>query len=96
MPTRISWTRFARTVGLLVQDRHRVTKFGFVIVVGINWQDEESVRFDAVHELIQLQMRDEKVPSIVVGVVHDNKQLWTEGFGWADREQRLPATIHTP
>ena len=56
----------------------------------------DSVRFDEVRELIHLRMRDENVPSIVVGVVHGNKQLWAEGFGWADQEEQIPATIHTP
>lgn len=56
----------------------------------------DSVSFDEVRKLIQVRMRDESVPLVVVGVVHGNKQLWAEGFGWANREERIPATIHTP
>lgn len=35
------------------------------------------------------------VASIVVGVAVDGKILWEEGFGWADRERRIPADPHT-
>ena len=36
------------------------------------------------------------IPSIAVSVVQGNRILWEEGFGLADREQRIAATSHTP
>src|SRR5262249_45660428 len=34
-------------------------------------------------------------PSIAVVVVRKGRIIWEEGFGWADRERRIPATEHT-
>jgi CubicO group peptidase (beta-lactamase class C family) len=41
-------------------------------------------------------MRQYDLPSVAVVVVRDGSLLWEEAFGWADRERRLPAGIHTP
>jgi CubicO group peptidase (beta-lactamase class C family) len=30
-----------------------------------------------------------------VAVAQHGHVLWVQGFGWADREQRIPATEHT-
>ncbi|HEX9895241.1 MAG TPA: serine hydrolase domain-containing protein, partial [Gemmatimonadales bacterium] len=38
---------------------------------------------------------DSGVPSLAVAVAKGGKIIWAEGFGWADREQRIPATEHT-
>ena len=39
---------------------------------------------------------DDEVPSAAVGVAHEGDILWQEAFGWADRDERRPATPHTP
>src|SRR4026209_469353 len=44
---------------------------------------------------LQRQLVDQQVPSLAVAVAKDGKIIWEEGFGWADRENRLPATEHT-
>ena len=51
--------------------------------------------FDAVRARIRGQMTATAVPSIAVAVARDGKIIWEEGFGWADREKRIPATAHT-
>src|SRR5512134_3804902 len=38
---------------------------------------------------------DSGVPSLAVAVSKGGKIVWQEGFGWADREGRIPATEHT-
>ena len=38
---------------------------------------------------------DSGVPSLAVAVSKGGKIIWEEGFGWADREGRVPATEHT-
>src|SRR6187399_3440141 len=38
---------------------------------------------------------DSGVPSLAVAVAKGGKIIWEEGFGWADREARIPATEHT-
>jgi CubicO group peptidase (beta-lactamase class C family) len=50
---------------------------------------------EAVRTRIEEMVLEEGVPSVVVAVARDGVVLWEEGFGWADRERRLPATPHT-
>lgn len=52
--------------------------------------------FDPVREKIQFYITDEQIPSISIAVVRDDKILWEEGFGWADREKKVPANPRTP
>jgi CubicO group peptidase (beta-lactamase class C family) len=52
-------------------------------------------RFATARALIQEQITEKNIPSIAVAVVQDGKIVWEEGFGWADRENRVPATEHT-
>lgn len=53
-------------------------------------------RFQEARTLIERTIRDEGVASVAVSVSHRGQFIWEEGFGWADRERRLPATPHTP
>ena len=52
-------------------------------------------RFDPVRAAIREQLVENGVPSIAVAVMQDGKIVWEEGFGWADREKRIPADAHT-
>ena len=52
-------------------------------------------QFDGVRDFIRACMAERKAPSITVPVARDEKIIWEEGFGWADREKRIPATAHT-
>jgi CubicO group peptidase (beta-lactamase class C family) len=36
-----------------------------------------------------------QIPGLSVGIVHDERTLWSRGFGHADRERRTPATPAT-
>jgi CubicO group peptidase (beta-lactamase class C family) len=45
---------------------------------------------------VQERMAAASIPSIAVAVVRGKQILWEEGFGWADREQHIPATPRTP
>jgi CubicO group peptidase (beta-lactamase class C family) len=51
--------------------------------------------FTKVRQFIQEQIVATSVPSIAVAVARRGEILWEEGFGWADRENRVPATEHT-
>lgn len=51
--------------------------------------------FNGVRDSIRRQLADTSVPSVAVAVARDGRILWEEGFGWADRENRIPATAHT-
>src|SRR5262245_45724947 len=51
--------------------------------------------FSAVRKLARETIVAATAPSMAVAVVRRGRILWEEGFGWADREQRIPATAHT-
>jgi CubicO group peptidase (beta-lactamase class C family) len=51
--------------------------------------------FDSVREFIKQQLTERSFPSIAVAVARDGQIIWEEAFGWADRENRVPATPHT-
>jgi len=51
--------------------------------------------FDSVREFIKQQLTERSLPSIAVAVARDGQIIWEEAFGWADRENRVPATPHT-
>ncbi len=49
----------------------------------------------AVSELIRKEMRAKNVPGLSIALVADQKIVWAEGFGYADRARRLPARADT-
>ncbi|HWQ56026.1 MAG TPA: serine hydrolase domain-containing protein [Bryobacteraceae bacterium] len=51
--------------------------------------------FEGVRDSIRRQLAETSVPSVAVAVARDGRIVWEEGFGWADREKRIPATAHT-
>lgn len=51
--------------------------------------------FDGIRKLIRQQLIEKVVPSMAVAVAKDGVILWEEGFGWADRENRVSANEHT-
>ncbi len=51
--------------------------------------------FDPIRNSIRTGLVSTGMPSIAVAVARDGKIVWEEGFGWADREKRIPATEHT-
>ena len=51
--------------------------------------------FARVRELIRSQLIERALPSLAVAVARNGVILWEEGFGWADRANRIPATPHT-
>src|SRR5918996_1628367 len=53
-------------------------------------------RFGHVSRAIQQLVDAEGLPSVAVAVARDGRIIWEAGFGWANREQQIPATPHTP
>lgn len=54
--------------------------------------------FDELKEVqtfIRSQLVETGVPSIAVAVARKGEVLWEQGFGWANREDRIPATEHS-
>lgn len=57
---------------------------------------DAATRFASARALIEKTLKEKQLASISVAVAKDGKIIWEEGFGWADRERRIPATAHTP
>ena len=53
-------------------------------------------QFDEVREKIRLKLKEKDVPSISVAIAQGDRILWEEGFGWADKENKIAATEHIP
>ncbi len=51
--------------------------------------------FDPIRGFIRKGLVETGAASIAVAVAKDGKIVWEEGFGWADREKRVPSTEHT-
>src|ERR1700731_2390422 len=56
---------------------------------------DNDVDFSAVRELIRARLVEQSLPSLAVAGAGNGTILWEEGFGWADRENRVPGTEHT-
>src|SRR5688572_13039218 len=54
-----------------------------------------SDQFDRVRREIEDHRITDNAPAIAVGVSRGGQVLWTQGFGWADVERRIPATSRT-
>ncbi len=52
--------------------------------------------FDRLRASIRRQLEESKAPSVAVAVARGGEILFEEGFGWANREQRIAATARTP
>ena len=51
--------------------------------------------FTDIRELIKQKLVEKNVPSVTVAVAKGGATVWEEGFGWADKENRVPADAHT-
>jgi CubicO group peptidase (beta-lactamase class C family) len=51
--------------------------------------------FGPLRDKIRVALVEHSVPSLAVAVARDGRILWEQGFGWANREERTPATEHT-
>src|SRR5437588_4214010 len=56
---------------------------------------DDSVDFGTVRELIRTRLVEQSLPSLAVAVAQHGAIVWEEGFGCADRENRVPASEHT-
>jgi CubicO group peptidase (beta-lactamase class C family) len=51
--------------------------------------------FSSLRKLARETIVAATAPSMAIAVVRNGRILYEEGFGWADRERRIPATEHT-
>jgi CubicO group peptidase (beta-lactamase class C family) len=56
----------------------------------------EQLNIEDFRAKIRKIVADGATPSLVVTVARGGRILWSEGFGFDDREARVPATVDTP
>jgi len=56
----------------------------------------QAADFSTARQIIRDGMARESAPAVVVAIARGDSILWIEAFGYANRETRVPATIHTP
>lgn len=49
----------------------------------------------AIDEAVRVQMEKQRLVGVAVGVVYDGQVAYLKGYGYADRERKLPATTRT-
>lgn len=52
-------------------------------------------RWDGIRASLNRYMQERNVASVAVAVAQNGKIVWEEGFGWADRERRIPSSANT-
>jgi CubicO group peptidase (beta-lactamase class C family) len=82
--------RAVGTIGLLL------TCAVVLVPGGASTSQHPPLNIDAFRARIQKILADGTAPSLAVAVARDGRILWSEGFGLADREARVPATAETP
>lgn len=64
---------------------------------GQNISDDARIK-SALHLLdvwLDAQLAYEQIPGISIGIVHDQKLIWSRGYGYADKENKIPAAPNT-
>ena len=58
-------------------------------------QRSDAERIAQLETLLENLRQDLKIPAYSAAIVKDQKVLWARGFGYADVENKIPATEHT-
>lgn len=56
----------------------------------------DAERIARLETLLENLRHDLKIPAYSAAIVKDQKVIWAKGFGYADLENKIPATEHTP
>lgn len=62
------------------------------------WQAplSDAARLERLERQLESLRQELKIPALSAAIVKDQKVLWAKGFGFADVENKVPATEHTP
>jgi CubicO group peptidase (beta-lactamase class C family) len=56
----------------------------------------DAARATRLEELLEGLRQQLKIPALSAAIVKDQRVMWAKGFGYADLENKIPATEHTP
>jgi CubicO group peptidase (beta-lactamase class C family) len=74
----------------------RTTVLLILALVALPAAAAADARFDPVARAIEHLVERGELPSVAVAVARNGEIIWQAGWGWADRERRVPATPDTP
>ena len=67
-----------------------------VPATSVQAQQSDTERIARLETLLESLRQELKIPAYSAAIVKDQKVLWAKGFGYADVENKIPATEHTP
>jgi CubicO group peptidase (beta-lactamase class C family) len=67
----------------------------FVQTTGAYKASDEPARIARLETLLESLRQELKIPAYSAAIVKDQKVVWAKGFGYADVENKIPATEHT-
>ena len=73
----------------------RAAQLSVLVCAVLSHATAAEAQFEQIRANIELRLVEQGVPSLAVAVAKDGQIIWEAGFGWADREKRIPATEHT-
>ena len=56
----------------------------------------DAERIARLESMLENLRQELKIPAYSAAIVKDQKVIWAKGFGYADLENKIPATEHTP
>ena len=70
----------------------------FVAGAGATWQAplSDAARLERLERQLEALRQELQIPALSAAIVKDQKVLWAKGFGFADVENKVAATEHTP
>ena len=67
-----------------------------VPATSVQAQQSDTERIARLETLLENLRQELKIPAYSAAIVKDQKVLWAKGFGFANVENKIPATEHTP
>ena len=63
---------------------------------GTQSSTSDAARIARLESQLETLRQELKIPALSAAIVKDQKVIWAKGFGFADLENKVPATEHTP
>lgn len=64
-------------------------------MANLSTQSSDAARIARLETLLESLRQELKIPAYSAAIVKDQKVIWAKGFGYADLENKVPATEHT-
>jgi CubicO group peptidase (beta-lactamase class C family) len=72
-----------------------IAVLGLTLLAARPARPSQDTQIDQLERLLEKTRQDLRIPAMSVAIVKDQKVIWAKGFGFADLENKIPATEHT-